>query len=133
MNTLCQNFSRYLDDPELKLLPVEDLKLLLKHKRLSVNSEDQVIQAVFNWAEHLDRGQDEISQILACINWNYVSHNCLLDLLRKAKAIRANPDFQEAVKREMVLRLKFCEDFEAKITEPRYSYKYIGASKESLR
>jgi hypothetical protein len=57
----------------------------LKHKFLNVNQEDEVAKAICMWIE----GQElrpfldaDLAELLENINWNYVSLQCILDLIR---------------------------------------------------
>lgn len=82
LNTISKNFYMYCSDPGVSFLDLEDLKLLLKHKRLQVISEDDICTTLFLWAQNPNNNQDSISQIILDVNWNYVSLPCILNLLR---------------------------------------------------
>ena len=76
--TVSRNFGLYSNDPSICLLSVEDFKVILKHKRLQVYHEDEVVRAFYLWHLGSKVSNMQISQILNDINWNYVSTPCLL-------------------------------------------------------
>ena len=51
LNYVSRNFATLLDDPDIGLLKKEEFKLLLKHKYLNVQQEDQVLKAVILWSQ----------------------------------------------------------------------------------
>jgi hypothetical protein len=40
----------YFSDPGISLLELDDFKLILKHKRLHVISEDDICTSLYTWA-----------------------------------------------------------------------------------
>ena len=50
LNYISRNFYRLYSDPDIALLQQHELKLLLKHKYLKVDREDEVLKAVCMWA-----------------------------------------------------------------------------------
>ena len=81
LQTISKNFYIYANDPFICLLGADDLKTMLKHKRLQVTCEDEVIRAIYIWVMDPARTQEEISMVVANICWNYVSLPCLFDFV----------------------------------------------------
>ena len=51
----------YFSDPGISLLELDDFKLILKHKRLHVISEDDICTSLYLWAQNPINNQDSIS------------------------------------------------------------------------
>lgn len=51
LSTISRNFSEVHRDPNIKLLEPNDFKMLLKHKRLGVTAEDEVVIAFSLWLQ----------------------------------------------------------------------------------
>jgi len=126
LHFISRNFSLFITDPCVHLLPKDQFKLLLKHKYLNVAHEDEVVKAVCLWLEGQDprEGLDkDLGEVLQNVNWNYVSTPCFLDLIRNFHGIRRNRAFRDAVGKEFKQRLKFDPE-KADLKVPRFSYKY---------
>ena len=97
---------------------------MLKHKRLQITCEDEVIRALHIWVLDPCRTQEEISMVVTNICWNYVSLQCLFDFIMNCPIVRQNIDFQTAFKKEILLRsqFKFEEDWFKRLSEPRFCY-----------
>lgn len=76
--TMSTNFSSYAFSPSISLLSADELKTILKHKRLKVFKEDEVALAFFMWHLGPKVTSSCISAVLGEINWNYVSTRMLL-------------------------------------------------------
>lgn len=50
LNYVSRNFHKVSQDPDIGMLQPHELKLILKHKYLNVEHEDQVLRAVVLWA-----------------------------------------------------------------------------------
>ena len=85
---ISSNFYKYVACPKIGMLPAETFKNLLKHKRLQVFCEDDIVKAFYLWANDPSHSQSHISMIVPDINWNYVSLPCLLELIQKSPKIR---------------------------------------------
>jgi len=69
----------------------------------------------------------DLIELLENVNWNFVSLQCILDLIRNFPYIRRNPTFHKMVNKEFAFRNKF--NAETSILDPlRFSYKYNKAS-----
>lgn len=95
---------------------------MLRHKRLGVVSEDQVVVALSNWLKGPSVQDEHINQIVCDVNWNYVSLPYLLDLAQSHPKLRANFEFYNIFETELKQRLFY--DIAQKVEEPRFSYKY---------
>jgi hypothetical protein len=123
LSFISKNFTYLIHDPDIKHLTKDDLKLLLKHKHLYVTSEDEVVKAVSLWAEgqaamiksspqtynkpssvsnqeilyarNLANLQQDLSEVLPNVNWDFVSLPCLLDIVRSDPLLRINQTFQK--------------------------------------
>ena len=62
-------------------MSAEDFKIMLKHKRLQVPNEDEVVKAFALWVQSDKHGQEQISMVVGDINWNYVSVPCLMEVV----------------------------------------------------
>lgn len=95
-----KNFTYQISDPMISMLPKDQFKLLLKHKMLNVTQEDEVVKSICMWNEGQDNRFNldvELSELLENINWNYVSLQCILDLVRNFPYMRRNPTFQKLI------------------------------------
>lgn len=110
LSSISKNFFMYFSDPGVALLDLDDFKLILKHKRLQVLSEDDICTAFFLWAQNPVNNQESISSLVSDINWNFVSLPCLLNLIKNSQQIRSNNDFQTLIQKELMMRLKFSEN-----------------------
>lgn len=123
---ISRNFTYLITDPHIALLPKDQFKLLLKHKLLNVTNEDEVVKSLCMWAEgqenraHLDL---DLMELLENVNWNYVTLQCLLDLIRNFPYIRRNPTFKKTIMKEFAMRNKFNPET-SQLDGPRFSYKY---------
>lgn len=124
LSTISRNFSLYCGDPKISLLPAEDFKTILKHKRLQVYHEDHVLHALYFWSQGNNIRQSHIDNVLQDINWNYVTTTALLELAQKSQKLRMNAEFQKLFKKEVIFRVKLNQDMVNKIQEPRYCFKY---------
>lgn len=119
LNYISRNFEHVYNDPDIGLLHKDEFKLLLKHKYLNVSKEDQVVQAIVLWTQAVlakstqHKGEDDnpnlrttylkqtpsemagLSEILQFVNWDYVTLNCLLSIIRNQPIIRQNASFQK--------------------------------------
>lgn len=118
LNYISRNFEHLYNDPDIGLLHKDELKLLLKHKYLNVSKEDIIVHAIVLWTQAVlsqsgsFRSDDDdnpnlqttfkrqtttdlsgLSEILQFVNWDYVSLNCLLSIVRETPIIRQNPSF----------------------------------------
>ncbi len=82
---ISRNFTYLITDPMISLMPKDQFKLILKHKMLTVTHEDEVVKALCMWCE----GQDvranldqDLIELIENVNWNFVSLQCILDLIR---------------------------------------------------
>ena len=67
------------------MLPKDQFKLILKHKLLNVTQEDEVLKAVCMWSEGQEaraKLETDLGELLENVNWNYVSLQCILDIIR---------------------------------------------------
>jgi hypothetical protein len=69
----------------ISMLSGEEFKMLLKHKRLQVPNEDEVVKALELWVLNEKHGQEQISMVVGDINWNYVSLPCLMEIVQNQK------------------------------------------------
>jgi hypothetical protein len=46
-----RNFTMLINDPDIKYLRKDELKILLKHKYINVTQEDDVIKAICLWVD----------------------------------------------------------------------------------
>lgn len=51
LNYISRNFASIYEDPDIGFLRKDEFKLLLKHKYISVQQEDQVIKAIILWEQ----------------------------------------------------------------------------------
>ena len=61
LSTISKNFYMYFSDPGISLLELDDFKLILKHKRLHVISEDDICTSLYLWAQNPINNQECIS------------------------------------------------------------------------
>lgn len=126
LHYISRNFTYLITDPAIALVPKDQLKLLLKHKHLNVTQEDEVVKALCMWTEgqELREGlEQDLSELLENVNWNYVSLPCMLDLIRNFPFIRRNLTFHKIITKEFALRNKFNPET-TNLDAPRFSYKY---------
>jgi hypothetical protein len=127
LHYISRNFSLFITDPLISMLPKDQFKLLLKHKYLNVSHEDEIMKALCLWLEGQEpheRLEADLTELLENVHWNYVSTACFLDIMRNFAAIRRHPRFRKAVLSEFNLRLKFTPDTTVKLDGPRFCYKY---------
>ena len=85
-----------------------------------------MVKSLCMWSEgqenraHLDL---DLMELLENVNWNYVSLQCLLDLMRNFPYIRRNPTFKKTIMKEFAMRNKFNPET-TQLDGPRFSYKY---------
>lgn len=56
---IAMNFCNYVNDPCIALINAEEFKLVLRSKKLAVNNEDEVVQAIVFWSRHNSLKQTE--------------------------------------------------------------------------
>jgi len=120
---ISRTFSNWILHPGLPSIPKDQFKQLLKHKFLCVSNEDEVVRAICTWAGQGGADPDSLKEVLENVNWNYVSVAAILDLLRNHPTIRRVPSFQNLIRKEMAMRLKFNPE-QSKVDPPRYAYKF---------
>jgi len=71
-------------------LTIEELCLVLSHRKIGVSSEDEVISAVIEWLRiNVGKVPDEkLVQLASSINWPYVSFDKLLEIFRTFPELR---------------------------------------------
>ena len=51
LSTIALNFAEYASDPYIAMMTVDEMKLLMKSKILTVPNEDKVVDAVMLWGK----------------------------------------------------------------------------------
>ena len=69
---------------------MDDLALILSHRKINVSSEDEVIASLMTWLQvNINKITDEqILQIVYHVNWPYVSFDKLLLIYKTFPSLR---------------------------------------------
>lgn len=92
-----------LTGPHLKSISEKTLISLLTHKRLNVNSEDEVLSIIGKWVNEVyggNIGEDtELCKILEAVRWDYVSLKGIFQCIRNYAGLRKSKCFREIMQR----------------------------------
>lgn len=127
--------TRHLDllytDPHISLLTKSDFKILLKHKYLSVNHEDQTLFSIAKWCEghrlEMESDLNFTKELWDHVNWNYISLKGITECLFKFKNILYDPNFANCLKAEFTKRSQNIKQEEMIVSDkdpPRIRYKF---------
>mmetsp|Transcript_9384 Transcript_9384/g.14295 ORF Transcript_9384/g.14295 Transcript_9384/m.14295 type:complete len:373 (+) Transcript_9384:1776-2894(+) len=132
--TISTNFYRLSRDPFIYLLEDTDFKTVLKHKRLNVSSENEIIEGLNFWLQDPSRSMESIGKVLPEINWKFVPLCILLELNRSHPKMRESLEFKKMFGSELKHRLLFAtaahnrainnvERYIKDLGHPRFCYK----------
>ena len=113
----------------LAALDRDKLLVMLKHKYLAVQSEDEVVGIVGKWCQEKfgdsPNPDVEICDVLESVRWPFVSLKGLLESLRNFPALKNSKCFKEIFRREIEQRGSLKRDGDS--LPPRHSYKNDSA------
>jgi len=87
----------------LRSIPEKTLISILTHKRLTVRSEDEVLEAIGRWVAEV-HGQEvgegvELCKVLEAVRWDYVSLRGIFHCIRNFAGLRKSKCFREIMQR----------------------------------
>jgi len=90
MNFITSQFGSLSKFNKLEKLMVDDLILILSHRKVNVASEDEVIDCLMTWFEPniYSLSDENLTQIVNHVNWPYVSFDKLLSIFKTFPKLR---------------------------------------------
>jgi hypothetical protein len=106
-------------------LPKSALLTILKSNFLEVKNEGDVLEVLVKWAQENPEAMGEsIEDLIACVKWEYVSLERLLDISRKYTQIKQDPTFRDMFKQALILQTQDVAN-----STPRRSYSKVEIRK----
>ena len=136
INFITLSFGQQMQAGNLDKLSVNDLCLILSHRKVNVASEDEVIDCLITWLTYnSERISDaQLQQLVFHVNWPYVSFDKLLMIFNLFPVLRRNEECKSiffnqiqkrATKKQNVMTAPPRCSYNSVMVETMFDYKFF--------